>query len=161
MRCSACGVDLPGEEACLDRFHALLAAEVGNEELRRMHGLTVLTYHMQHPSLTKPWYQITGAEWLQRIFGQGESWGDVLLEDHPRGVGRQRSAAAIAKRKAAAGTAMPGWVALEPIPGELTVADVDLVAASGQGDQVMRWARSVAEKRVPGIDDLRGRLQRT
>jgi hypothetical protein len=130
----------------------LLAAEVDNEELRRMHGLAVLTYHMQHPSLTKPWYQITGAEWLRRIFKQGESWGDVLVEEHPRGVGRQRSAAAIAKRKAAGEATMPDWVVLEPIPGELTVADVDLVAASGQCPQVMQWARSVAEKRVPGID---------
>ena len=27
MRCAECGADLPGEESCIGRFHALLAAE--------------------------------------------------------------------------------------------------------------------------------------
>lgn len=57
MECAECGAMLPGDETCQDRFHALLAAEVRNPELLHVHGLTVLTYHLQHPSLTKPWYQ--------------------------------------------------------------------------------------------------------
>ena len=150
MRCDECGAELPSSETCLDRFHALLAAEADSEALRQMHGLTVLTYYMQHPTLTKPWYQIFGAEAFQRIFGQGEPWLDVLLEEHPRGVGRRRSAAAITQRKANAGKTMPPWVITQPIPGELTVTAIDLNAASGQAQQVLDWARSVAANRVPG-----------
>ncbi len=78
MRCDDCGAEPSGEETCLDRFHALLAAEVDNEELRRMHGPTVLTY---------------------------------------------------------------------PIPGEATVAAVELDAPTGQAEQVLEWAHSVAAHR--------------
>ena len=113
MRCAECGADVPNNETCLDRFHALLAAEAENEELRRMHGLTVLTYHLQHPSLTKPWYQLFGAHVLQRVFGQGEDWGDVLMEIHPRRIGR-RADAAVARLKAAEGPTMPNGLSLIP-----------------------------------------------
>jgi hypothetical protein len=150
MHCEECGAVLPGEETCLDRFHALLAAEAGNAELRQMHGLSVLTYHMQHPSLTKPWYQIFGAEAMRRIFGQGEDWRDVLMAEHPHRIGRKRSATAIARRKAAGGTTMPAWVISHPIPGELDVTSVDPSAPAGQTDQVLAWARSVSEHRVVG-----------
>ncbi len=146
MRCDECGAEIPGHEMCLDRFHALLAAEVDNEELRRMHGLTVLTYHLQHPSLTKPWYQLFGARVLQRVFGQGEDWGDVLMETHPRRIGR-RADAAVARLKAAAGPTMPNWVISHPIAGELTIATIDPNASPGPAQQVLTWARSVAEQR--------------
>lgn len=49
MYCAECGADLPGEETCLDRFHALLAAEKPGNEAAQMHGLTVLTFMVQHP----------------------------------------------------------------------------------------------------------------
>lgn len=147
MQCQECGAELPTTGACIDRFHALLAAEAHNDELRRMHGLTVLTYYLQHPSLTKPWYQHYGRETMRRIFGQGEDWQAVLLESHPRGVGRQQSAAAIARLKAAGPKTMPDWVVTGPVPGELTVFSVDPEAASGQGGQIMVWARSVAVNR--------------
>ena len=152
MRCDECGAELPAEETCLDRFHALLAAEADRNELARMHGLTVLTYYLQHPSLTKPWYQRYGADALRRVFGQGEQWLDVLMEHHPRGVGRRRSAAAMAALKATGGPGMPDWVIPHPIPGELTVDSVDHMAAAGQSAQVEAWARSVAEHRVLSAD---------
>ena len=146
MRCEECGAESVGAETCLDRFHALLAAEAENEELRRMHGLTVLTYHLQHPSLTKPWYQLFGRDVLQRVFERGEAWGDVLMETHPRRIGR-RADAAIARLKAAAGPTMPSWVVSHPIAGELTIATIDPDASPGPVQQVLTWARSVAEQR--------------
>jgi hypothetical protein len=152
VRCHECGAVLTGEETCRDRFHLLLAAEADNEELATMHGLTVLTYHIQHPSLTKPWFQISGAETFRRVFDQGEDWRAVLLENHPRGVGRQKSAAAIARLKASAGSTMPDWIVSQPIAGELTIVSVDPSAPSGQADQVLAWARSVAEHRLPTVD---------
>jgi hypothetical protein len=147
VRCFECGSDQPDDTRCLDRFHELLAAEAHNDELRQMHGLTVLTYHLQHPSLTRPWYQLYGAEVMARIFGRGEDWRTVLLEGHPRGVGRRQSAKAVAELKARGGTEMPDWVVTMPIPGELTVTAVRLDVPSGQAEQVIAWARSVAEHR--------------
>ena len=146
MRCEECGADPPGESMCLDYFHALLAAEVENAELRSMHGLTVLTYHLQHPSLTKPWYQVFGKEVMRRVFADGEDWGNVLMESHPRRIGR-RADAEVARLKAAGGATMPGWVVTQPIAGEITVAAVSPGAPSGQTEQILAWARSVAEHR--------------
>lgn len=151
MRCHECGAGLPGEESCPDRFHRLLAAEAENAELRQMHGLTVLTWHLQHPSLTRPWFQISGAEVMTRVFGQGEDWGSVLLENHPRGVGRKQSARAIAELKARGPAEMPDWVVTTPLPGELTLTAVNLDTASGQREQVLAWARSVAEHRYLSV----------
>ena len=145
--CGECGAALPASGACIDRFHALLAAEVDNPELRGVHGLTVMTYYLQHPSLCKPWYLDWGREVMRRIFAHGEPWSSVLLEEHPRVVGRQQSAAALAVRKAAGGTEMPSWVVTQPVAGELTIISVDTAAEHGPAAQVEDWARSVAEHR--------------
>jgi hypothetical protein len=152
MRCSECGADLPDEITCLDGFHALLAAETDNAELRGMHGLTVLTYHLQHPSLTKPWYQRFGKQVMRRVFSDGEDWGDVLMETHPRRIGR-RADADVARLKATGGSTMPEWVVSRPIAGEMTVTTVSIEAPAGQAEQVLAWARSVAEHRF--LDERR------
>jgi hypothetical protein len=146
MRCDECGANPPGETTCLDHFHALLAAETEHADLRGMHGLTVLTYYLQHPSLTRPWYQIYGNEVMRRVFADGENWDDVLMETHPRRIGR-RADAEIARLKAAGGSTMPAWVITQPLAGELTATAVSREPPAGQAEQVLAWARSVAEHR--------------
>lgn len=174
MRCAAGGAALPGAETREDRCHALLAAEVENAELARMHRLTVLTYHLQHPSRTKPWYRTFGAEVMRRVFGDGGDWREALATvagrpggyDHVRErwrqVGPQKGwERALNRRKAAAGTAMPEWIAAEPIGGEATVADLDPAAPAGQEERVLAWARSVALHRFLGDGEhgaARGRV---
>ena len=145
--CGECGAALPASGACIDHFHALLAAEVDNRELGEAHVLTVLTYYLQHPSLCKPWYLDWGREVMRRIFGDGEPWRSVLLEAHPRGVGRRRSASALVRIKAGGGTELPAWLVRQPPPGELIVTSIDAAARAGQTAQVEAWARSVAEHR--------------
>jgi hypothetical protein len=147
LHCEECGANLAGDGSCLTLFHTLLAAEASNQELRWMHGLTVLTYYLQHPSLTRSWFQIYGAEVMRRVFGGGEDWSNVLLENHPRGVGRRQSAATLARLKSAGLSTLPDWVITEPIPGEVTVACINPAAPAGQELQVLDWARSVAERR--------------
>lgn len=143
MECNECGAVLPGDETCLDRFHALLAAEQHNAELFRMHGLTVLTYHVQHPSLTKPWYQAAGYDVMRRSFGQGRDWREVL------GEGRQYlHSASFQQWKRNYGPTMAPEIVTTPVPGEMTVADVDLDAPGSQAAAVLAWGRSVAEGRV-------------
>jgi hypothetical protein len=112
-----------------------------------MHGLTVLTYYLQHPLLTKPWFQISGAETMRRVFAGGEDWSGVLMEMHPLGVGRRRSAARVARIKSVSGAIMPDWVIAYPIQGELTIADIDPTATADQADEILDWARSLAECR--------------
>jgi hypothetical protein len=149
MTCDECGARLPGAATCLEHFHALLAAEWNNAELARMHGLTVLTYHVQHPSRTKPWYQVYGYPVLRRIFGQGEDWWVVLSE----GTSRERQER-VTRLKATAPTTLPPWVVTRPVAGELTVLAVSADAPAGQAEQVLAWARSVAEARAlaePGM----------
>jgi hypothetical protein len=116
-----------------------------------MHGLTVLTYHLQHPSLTKPWYQVYGARVMWRVFAQGEHWADVLMETHPRRIGR-RADAAVARLKAGGPPSMPEWVIAQPIAGELTIASIALDAPAGQAAQILVWARSVAEHRFVALE---------
>lgn len=163
MRCPECGADLPGEEACEGRFGSLLAAEVVNEELARLHGLTVLTHHPQHPSRTRPWYQMAGVTIMRRVFDRGDDWPEALAAtlarvggfDRERNRWRQVGARkgwehALNERRVAAGREMPAWVITEPIPGEVTVGAVDPDAPFGQTRQVWAWARSVAEHRILG-----------
>src|SRR5689334_967870 len=116
MECAECGATLPGEETCQDRFHAVLAAEWHNPELARMHGLTVLTYHVQHPSLTKPWYQAAAYDALRRSFGEGRDWSDVLMEGRREGTAQRRVKA---WKQAYAGSTMPPEVVTSPVPGEM------------------------------------------
>jgi hypothetical protein len=143
MTCAECGAELPDGESCLDRFHALLAAEHHNAELLRMHGLSVLTYHLQHPSLTKPWYQAAGYDVMRRSFGQGRDWFEVLQE----GRGYLHSNG-FQQWKRNYGSTLAPEIVTQPVPGELTVFCVDLEAPSGQTEQVLAWGRSVAQGRV-------------
>lgn len=64
MRCAECGAALPGPETREGRCRALLAAEVENAEVARMHGLTVRTDHLPHPSRTKT--SNPGIRWAPR-----------------------------------------------------------------------------------------------
>lgn len=135
-----------GGETCLERFHALLGAESHSPEAAQMHGLTVLTFHIQHPSLTKPWYQAAGYSTMRRIFGEGREgrdWLGALTEGGMRE--RQRN---VARWKAAYGAEMPPWVATGPVAGEMTVADIDPLTPPGHAERVLAWARSVAVSRV-------------
>jgi hypothetical protein len=146
MKCAECGADMPGEETCLDRFYTLLGAEYHSPEVSEMHGLAVLIFHLQHPSLTKPWYQAYGYEFMRRIFGEGrdgKDWLEVLT-----GGGMQARQADVARWKARYGTKMPTEIVTQPLPGEMTVADIDPEAPPGHRERVLVWARSVAEGRV-------------
>jgi Family of unknown function (DUF5946) len=145
MKCVECGADPPGEETCLDRFHALLASDYGGvPEAARMHGLAVLTYHLQHPSRTRPWYQAAGYEAMRQIFTQDRDWLEVL-----RALNREESAAQWKSRFAAE---VPPEVVTNPVPGEVTIADIDPAAPPGHTERVLAWARSVARHRVL-VDD--------
>ena len=141
MRCEECGADLPHDETCAGRFETLLAADFGGvAEAFDVHGLTVLTYQLQHPSGVKPWYLAFGYDLMRRIFGQGEDWRQALTEV-------RQNKADVARWKMMV-TSIPPEVVMHPVPGEVTIADIDPAAPAGHADRVLAWARSVAEKRA-------------
>jgi hypothetical protein len=140
MRCEECGADLPNDQTCAGRFEALLASDFGGvAEAFDVHGLTVLTYQLQHPSGVKPWYPTLGYDLMRRIFGQGENWRDVLAE-----LRQNQSSLAHWKRS---GRTVSPEIVTHPVPGERTIADIDPAAPAGHADRVLAWARSVAEHR--------------
>ena len=147
MRCIECGAELPGEERCKDRFHALLAAEQHHPEAAEMHGLFVLAYHAQHPSLCKPWLRAFQEETLREIFGEGKPWREALSWPKDR-TGRQE-AVDRSKGRFSSGPRTPALA--HPVVGEMTVADLPTPGSSGYPseypDGMESWARSVAEHR--------------
>jgi hypothetical protein len=142
MNCDECGAILPGAETCADRFHALLAVEQTSAEAAGVHGQMVLTYHLQHPSLVKPWFLVNGYAWLRRVYRDGESWDAIL-----RAPMAQRQADAT-RIKASAGTELAAGMVTSRQPDELTIADIDPAAPPGHAGRVLQWARSVYEGRV-------------
>lgn len=147
VRCAECGAELPGEERCKDRFHALLAAEQHHPEAAEMHGLFVLAYHVQHPSLCKPWLRAFQRETLREIFGKGRPWKEVLA--WPKDRTRRQEGVDRAKERFSGGPQTPAFG--RPVTGETTVADLPTPGSSGYPaeypDKVESWARSVAECR--------------
>jgi hypothetical protein len=147
VRCAECGAELPGEERCNDRFHALLAAEQHHPEAAAMHGLVVLAYHAQHPSLCKPWLRAAHGESLYEIFGEGRPWREVL--SWPKDRARRQEAVDRVKERFAAAPETPAFG--HPVGGEMTVADLGTPGSPGYPSEypseVESWAKSLAENR--------------
>jgi hypothetical protein len=145
VRCAECGAELPGEETCIARFHALLAAEQEHPEAADMHGLFVLAYHAQHPSLCKPWLRAFQRETLREIFGKGKPWREVLA--WPKNRMRRQEGVDQAKERFSGVPQTPAFG--YPVTDEMTVVDLPTPGSSGYPseypDQVESWARSVAE----------------
>ncbi len=148
VRCSECGAEPPGDETCIDRFHALLAAEQDHPEAAEMHALFALTYYAQHPSLCKPWLRAAQRETMREIFGQGREWREVLVWPRDR---RLRQEAVDQLRTRYSGEAhAPAAGTL--VAGETTVVDLPTPGSprypSAYPAEVEAWARSVAERAV-------------
>ena len=145
MRCAECGAELPGEETCVGRFRALLAAEQEHPEAARMHGLFVLAYHAQHPSTCKPWLRAAQREWMREIFCKGKPWREVL--GWPKDRARRQEKVDRAKERFACAAEMPKVD--RPAAGEMTVADLPALGSAGYPSEypgkVVAWAKSVAE----------------
>jgi hypothetical protein len=147
VKCAECGAELPGEERCKDRFHALLAAEWEHPEAADMHGLFVLAYYAQHPSLCKPWLRAAYRETLREIFGKGRPWREVLA--WPKDRTRRQEAVDRVKERFAGAPETPAFG--HPVAGEMTVADLGTPGSPGYPSkypsEVESWAKSAAENR--------------
>ena len=147
MECPECGAILSGDEGCMDRFHLLLAAEQHYSEAAAMHGLFVLTYYAQHPSLSKLWLREYQREVMREIFGQGRDWREVLAWPSSR----QRRQHVVDRQKERFADVPETGVFGHPITGEKTVADLSTPGSTGYPskypDEVTAWAKSVVNHR--------------
>lgn len=129
----------------MDRFHAFLAAEWEYPEAAAMHGLFVLVYHVQHPSLCRPWMRARQRE----ISTEVRPWQKVL--DWPRDRRQRQEAVDRIKARLPGTTDSPE--AGRPIPGEITVADLGSPGSPDYPSEYPRkvesWAKSLVECRLP------------
>ena len=132
--CEACGAPRLDGRSCDDDFHTLLAWEYERPELRQLHHLLVLTYHVQHPHLYSP---------------EGLAYARRMLADFLVGMS---SAAARARGQAVLGSDRRGWklTATPTSRGShprrpyypLTVAAVVDAGIDLAAEQIDRWART-------------------
>ncbi len=134
--CPECGAACPPGESCQDRFHQMLAWETENPAASEVHHLTVLCYHLQHPSLYSP---------------EGLAQAQALLADF---VERGASPAVVRRRQRAhvdsgrrqwkiKGTAAAHGAYAHPMPWTMTTADVIAGGADRYADNVRAWAQSL------------------
>ncbi len=136
-KCPECGAPLEDVSICRANFEQLLAWETEDmETLGQVHHLTVLCYHLQHPSLYSP-EGLRGAIRLLADFLEG---GLTTQEVRRRDAQRLNSSQRKYKIK---GTTASHGAYQPPVRWTMTAADV---AAGGSGlyvENVKRWADSI------------------
>jgi hypothetical protein len=135
--CPECGSDWSESKTCHDHFNQLLFWELENLVLfQQAHHLSVLSYHLQHPSLYSP---------------EGLSWAIKLLIDyyesdvHPRdSLSRERDNLDSGKRDFKF-LGKPGrhGVYQNPVVWSMTIFDVVGSGKENYVSSVNAWAASI------------------
>ncbi|MGH2493830.1 MAG: DUF5946 family protein [Ktedonobacteraceae bacterium] len=136
--CPECGATWQEGKTCQDHFYQMLAWEHENPANWAVHHLTVLCYHLQHPSLYSP---------------EGLSGAIRLLDDFlERGVtpeqSRKQNSATVNSHERAwkiKGTPASHGAYDPPFQWTLTAAYVIANGIDNYCDSVRTWARSVYE----------------
>lgn len=137
-RCPECGAAWADGTTCQDHFHQMLFWEAENPANGEVHHLTVLCYHLQHPSLYSPEGLTVAMHLLE---------GFVVHDATPREV-RQRNRATMdsGERKfKIKGTPASYGAYDHPVQWTMTAADVTAGGADHYCDNVRAWTRSVYE----------------
>ncbi len=146
--CPECGATWQDGRTCTDCFHRMLAWEFTDQEAGSVHHLTVLCYHLQHPSLYSP----EGLAYALKLLVEFVEHGQT-----PQAVRRQNRAAVSNARRGwtfkgssqahGAYARAPRWT--------VTAPDVVADGLTGYPARVRAWARSVAEA-LRASDNLPG-----
>ena len=89
--CPECGAAWPEGTTCQDIFHELLGWETENmSQLGEVHHLTVLCYHLQHPSLYSPEGLSGARQLLLEFVERGASPSEMWQRNRPRLDSTQR-----------------------------------------------------------------------
>ncbi len=138
MNCSECGAVWKPGESCETYFHQMLFWEAENPSYGEVHHLTVLCYHLQHPSLYSP----DGLKEGRRLLMEFVEHGTSPVEVRKRNRGRVASGRRDWKIK---GTAASHGSYEPPVRWTMTAADVIAGGADHYCDNVRAWARAINE----------------
>jgi hypothetical protein len=145
-RCKDCGAILADGALCEGYFHQMLFWEAEEPANGRVHHLTVLCYHLQHPALYSPEGLAYGRQLLRRFVVEGES---------PQTV-RQRSGAAVDSGKRQwkiKGTDESHGFYPVQVSWPMNAADVVAGGIENYCENVKKWAAATHERLVSlGLD---------
>jgi hypothetical protein len=146
--CPECGAEWQTGQTCQDDFHHMLFWEAENPALGEVHHLTVLCYHLQHPSLYSP----EGLEYAKGLLAEFIEHGAA-----PQDIRKQRSTQSSSEVRAFKITGTPESHGAYSTPVEWTQRARDVVQAGA--DQylasVRAWAQSVYDSvsgKRPSVD---------
>ena len=133
--CPECGADWHDGNTCADHFHTMLGWEL-DLSLLDVHHLTVLCYHLQHPSLYSP-EGLRGARVLLIDFvARGLSPAEVRRRDGARMQSGRRD-------YRIKGTPERHGVYDPPVRWTMTARDVVAAGPDAYYASVRAWAKSV------------------
>jgi len=137
-KCPECGSEWSNGTNCRARFEQMLAWEFEYPEINTVHHLTVLCYHLQHPSLYSP-EGLHGAIRLLAEFLDGK-----IKPEEVRRRDRQKLDSG-ARRYKIKGTPAAHGVYQPPVHWTMTAADVIAGEPAFYDQNVKKWARSVLD----------------
>ena len=142
--CPECGAAWNDSVTCTDHFHQLLFWEDENPANGEVHHLTVLCYHLQHPSLYAAAGLQHAKELLVRFVEEGVSPQTIRTQ--------MRDQVDSGKRKfKITATAESQGAYDQPIIWTLTAADVVAAGIDRYIERVTAWARAtLADLRAAG-----------
>jgi hypothetical protein len=135
-RCSECGARQPEGRTCQDDFYTLLGWETEYPGYGEVHHLTVLCYHLQHPSL----YSTEGLAYAKQLLldflENGKTIGQIRRENRDKVSSTNRTWKVKGKPGAQGSYANPpGWA--------MTAADIANHDHGHYIENVRRWAASI------------------
>jgi Family of unknown function (DUF5946) len=136
--CPECGAAWKAGETCETHFHQMLFWEAEYLALGEVHHLTVLCYHLQHPSLYSPEGLNEARRLLVEFVEHGASPVEVLKRNRAR-VDSGKRDWKITATTTSFGSYDP------PIHWPMTVVDVVAGGADHYCDNVRQWARAINE----------------
>jgi hypothetical protein len=141
--CSECHGSLTDDLTCQDHFFQLLYWENEVPAYGEVHHLTVLCYHLQHPSLYSPEGMTYARKLLVDFLARGLS---------PAEVRRQNKDLVDSGNRQAKITSRPGAQGAYPVPVHWTMTVGDVVAAGKENyiASVRIWAESILQ----ALEDL-------
>ncbi len=137
-RCPECGAVWKSEATCEAHFHQMLFWEAEHPAYGEVHHLTVLCYHLQHPSLYSPDGLNEARRLLVEFVEHGASPVEIRKRNRAQVDSNQRN-----WKITATATSRGSYDPL--IHWTMTAADVVAGEADHYCDNVRAWARSINE----------------
>ena len=135
-KCPECGASWDGDHTCQDDFYQMLFWEAEDPRRGEVHHLTVLCYHLQHPSRYSPDGLVYAQQLLVNFVQEGAAPQEVRKQKRDQ-VDSGRRSWKVTSRSGARG------VYTHPVRWTMTAADVVAAGAEAYCESVRAWAQSI------------------